>query len=448
MGEHTTIPDKSTEMPQIRPPTVASRSVMKIKDFQASPKPSLRECPGRHFLDLKLNSSRKLAAGYGPNLESNSDDFRVAIIGGGPCGSYVGHLLSKAGIPNTIYEDNARVGVPEQCTGLFSTNMERFVDLPDDIVLGRVKGCKLRCGKKEFYLRTKRTVAYVTDRIKFDEHIAKMAVDAGTPLQVNHKYLGHAKRPDGRYSIKLRITQDSSAREETVAADAIVGADGPRSTVAKNSGLWGGRTFWLATQTFLEVPNPTWEQDMVELYFDSGYHENFFAWVVPMGGKRAKVGLASIGNPQPTFKRFLTDHFPKHTLHGNQGGLIPIYKKIPLQNGRVFLNGDAALQVKPTTGGGIVKGFLAAERLRDCIAEGTFDYDARLRDVHRSLGLHARIRDKLNRFDDKRYQELIAHIAKPRIKDAFDKYGDMDFPHKFVGKLLLRDPTLLKYLFA
>ncbi len=378
-----------------------------------------------------------------------SSDFTVAIVGAGPCGSYVGHLLSKAGVQNVIYEDNARVGVPEQCTGLFSTNMERFVDLPENVILGRVKGCKLRCGTQEFYLRTKRTVAYVTDRIKFDEHIAGMAMDAGSQILTNHKYLSHEELPDGRYQLKMRITRgEGGSREESVAADAIVGADGPRSMVAKNSGLWGDRQFWLATQTFLKVPNPSWEEDMVELYFDSKYHEDFFAWVVPMDEKRAKVGLASMTNPQPYFKRFLADHFEGHTLQGNQGGLIPIYKKIPLQQGRVFLNGDAALQVKATTGGGVVKGFLAALRLRDCILDGTFDYDARLGDVHHSLGLHLRIRNKLNRFDDGRYQGLITQISRPRIRDAFETYGDMDFPHRFVRKLLLRDPTLLKYVFV
>lgn len=382
-------------------------------------------------------------------VQAISDNFTAAVIGAGPCGSYVSYLLSKSGVQNTMYEDHACIGVPEQCTGLFSTNIERFVHLPDGVVLGRMKGCTLHCGAQEFSLRTKRTVAYVTDRIKFDEHITRMAVDAGTSLQMSHTYLSHKELPDGRYRIKLRISDDKAkTREEFVTADAIIGADGPRSMVAQNAGLWGDRQFWLATQTFLEVPNPTWEQDMVKLYFDSKYHQHFFAWVVPMGGRRAKVGLASLDNPQPYFKRFLADHFPNRTLCGNQGGLIPIYKRIPLQEKRIFLNGDAALQVKATTGGGVVKGFLAAERLRDCIVDGTFDYDARLGDVHRSLRLHARIRNKLNRFDDRRYQELIAHIVKPCIKDVFDTYGDMDFPHKFMGKLLLRDPTLLKYLFV
>lgn len=377
-----------------------------------------------------------------------SDDFNVAIIGGGPCGSYIGHLLGKADVRSTIYEDNARIGVPEQCTGLFSTNMERFVKIPKEITLGKVKGCVLKCGKEEFYLRTNRTVAYVTDRIKFDEHIANMAMDAGTPINLNHKYLGHEKLPDGRYRLKMRVTQDDKVREEFVTADAIVGADGPRSSVAKNAGLFGDRKFWLATQTFLETPKPEWETDMVYLYFDKIYQEDFFAWVVPMDEKRAKVGLASIGNPQPYFKRFLAAQFPKHTLHGNQGGLIPIYKKIPLQNEKVFLNGDSALQVKATTGGGVVKGFLAAGHLRDSILGGSFDYDSRLGEVHRSLRLHQMIRNKLNKFNDEKYANLISHIRKPSIKKTFDKYGDMDFPHKFIGKLILRDPTLLKHIFA
>ena len=56
------------------------------------------------------------------------------------------------------------------------------------------------------------------------------------------------------------------------------------------------------------------------------------------------------------------------------------------------------------------------------------------------------IRNKLNRFDDEKYNELIRIFNKENIKRYMCEKGDMDFPSRFFLGLLMRQPNLLKFL--
>ena len=44
----------------------------------------------------------------------------VAIIGGGPVGSYAALHLAKKGIPVTVYEEHPEIGLPSHCAGHIS----------------------------------------------------------------------------------------------------------------------------------------------------------------------------------------------------------------------------------------------------------------------------------------------------------------------------------------
>src|SRR3989338_5202906 len=128
-----------------------------------------------------------------------------------------------------------------------------------------------------------------------------------------------------------------------------------------------------------------------------------------------------------------------------ESGIIPLYdpKKI-IQKDNVYLIGDAAAQVKATTGGGIIPSLKAAHTLCDCILNNK-DYNKEFKKSSgRELSLHLKIRNVLNKFSDEDYNKLLKLMNQEKVKKILKKY-DRDTPIPFVFNLLLKEPRFLLF---
>src|SRR3989338_8124989 len=126
--------------------------------------------------------------------------------------------------------------------------------------------------------------------------------------------------------------------------------------------------------------------------------------------------------------------------YGEFAWLVPISKKMVLQKKNIFLLGDAAAQVKATTYGGIIYGLGAARLLSLAILKNK-DYNRLSKKLHKDLYLSLLIRKILNRFTIKDYNLLIGYLQKNKtILEEFDR----DYPSKFLFKLILKEPRLLR----
>jgi flavin-dependent dehydrogenase len=121
--------------------------------------------------------------------------------------------------------------------------------------------------------------------------------------------------------------------------------------------------------------------------------------------------------------------------------------------------GDAAGQVKPTSGGGIYPGTLCAKIAGTVAAEAAaqgntskdalMEYDTRWRsEIGRELETGLRIREGFNKLSDDDLNYTIRALDDERTLDIISKYGDMDHPSIVLRKLLLstKAPRLLKLI--
>ena len=110
--------------------------------------------------------------------------------------------------------------------------------------------------------------------------------------------------------------------------------------------------------------------------------------------------------------------------------------------------GDAAGQVKPTSGGGIYPGLVAAKIAGGVAAaaamEGDFsalrlsEYDRLWRAaLGRELEIGMRVNRMLGKMSALELDELVGYLAgKPRLIKAIEEHGDIDRPSRLMGRML------------
>jgi len=347
----------------------------------------------------------------------------INIIGAGPVGSYLAYLLARKGEEVQLFEEHSEIGKPVRCSATFTNSLSEIIPLKKDFIVNRIKKIRLSSPNNDFLDVNLRKENIVLDRSEFDKYLVNMAVDNGVKLFLNHKLL----------DIK---DNELVFKDKKIKKGILIGADGPLSLVAKKSGLLNSRIFLKGMQARVEG---NFDKDMTFTYLNIGE----FSWIIPENENVARVGVVCRNNPQEHFKRIYDKISSGKKIIEYQGGLIPLYDpsaRISKDN-NTFLIGDAAGMVKPTTYGGIVPGLLAAN-----ILSKDFDnYEIGFKNnVEKDLKAGLLIRKTLNKFSDEDYNSLINLFKQEKLKVILEDY-ERDFPSKFLFKLLLKEPRLLKF---
>ena len=103
--------------------------------------------------------------------------------------------------------------------------------------------------------------------------------------------------------------------------------------------------------------------------------------------------------------------------------------------------------MKASTGGGIAVGGFCARIAGEVIGRGLplSEYERLWRkEFGKELEMHLRIRNFLNKMDDKDLDEFFALAKEENIEELVEKYGDMDRPMELVKKMLRRPRLMLK----
>ncbi|MBN2112274.1 NAD(P)/FAD-dependent oxidoreductase [Candidatus Woesearchaeota archaeon] len=352
----------------------------------------------------------------------------ISVIGAGPSGCYSAYLLSKAGERVSVFEEHKEIGNPVQCTGIVTSSINSIVKPPKSCITNRVAKARI-FSRKNFVDIKLRNENIILDRERFDSYLAEKAVDAGAKIYTDHKFIGN----EGKNVITSKKTSKS---------EIIIGADGPLSRVAKVNNMLKKREYWFGFQARARLDN----DNIVEFYPNIGT----FGWVVPENRETVRIGILGKENAKTVFENFLKKKIPKNKIIGYQTGIVPVYN--PGQQTRknhIYLVGDAAGQVKATTGGGIIQSLTAAEALADSIINKK-DYEKEWRKrLGKDLWLHLKMRKMMDKFSESDWQYLIELFSKKKNNMILQKH-DRDYPMNFMLKLLISEPRLVyfaKYLF-
>lgn len=381
-------------------------------------------------------------------MDREIDKYDICIVGASIAGNYLCYLLSNTNLNIVVIEEHEQVGFPLQCAGIVSQKLNELVNLPEDIVLNRVKVAKIVSPEGMYVKLSGNEEPYIIDRTALDLlYYKRVSESDNIQIYLGEKFKSykHIKEKDQ----KLLLIQTSN---RTLKTKILVGCDGPVSSVAKALHIQNITLY--ATQIRISA---NFDENEAVMYFNPRWKE-LFGWIVPEGNNIFRIGMACSHDLANNFRFFLK----KNKIDINhkidqQGGLIPygIMNKIAFNN--ILLLGDSGCQVKATTGGGIINlltaAHYAADCIRTCIKTNNFSkkiikkyYEKPCQlTIGKELKIHYLIRVILERLDNKGFKKLFEIIKSNEIENLINIYGDMDFPKSFIFKLI-KNPAVIFFL--
>jgi digeranylgeranylglycerophospholipid reductase len=283
--------------------------------------------------------------------------YDIIIIGAGPCGSHIAQRLSHLGYRVVVAEKNVQPGDDICCTGILSQECLRAFTLDNSLVLRQVNSAKLLSPSgKCLRLYREGPVAAIVDRVHLDVSLARQAQEAGANYLFGARVSDILSQSD---AVEVRI--DSQRQEAVLKAKAAVIATGFGSTLPRQLGLGEIRQFVFGAQAEVD----TNRVDEVEVYFDQSLAPGGFAWLVPINEGKGLAGLLTRRQADSHLKNLLNTLSYQGKIASSKvprwHGIIPLRPLPKTYADRVLVVGEAAGQVKPTTGGGIYFGLLCAD---------------------------------------------------------------------------------------
>jgi geranylgeranyl reductase family protein len=280
---------------------------------------------------------------------ADGEAFDVVVVGAGPAGSRAAAAAAREGADVLLVERRQVVGTPVQCAEFLTRRALLDLAMPSSVVAQDVERTVTYVLGERASVR--RNPGCIIHRDVFDSILADRATDAGARLLTATSVEGPIERDGTIVRIHLRGGGPGGTRT-LCAARALIGADGPTSTVGSAVGRRVGR-FLVGSQVTAELHEPGTD---TEVYFDKPYVGGY-AWLFPKG-EVANVGVgvdASAGGDAKGALEHLVRSLGDRigTSVRSTGGLIPVSGPLECVDGNVVLVGDAAGHTNPITGGGI-----------------------------------------------------------------------------------------------
>ncbi|TFG31896.1 NAD(P)/FAD-dependent oxidoreductase [Candidatus Thorarchaeota archaeon] len=377
------------------------------------------------------------------------------VIGAGPAGLLAANEIAKRGYSVKVLEEHERVGEPDHCAGLLSTSgLKRLgIHLPQDVIQNTVAGARIYspAGHSILIERGKRE-ANVVDRKKFDSWLASRAIDSGAIVTTQTKVKGFVRNQD-------RIQSVSVDNEEQYAR-AFVIAEGSRCRLSGSIELPVVQRASKYPAFQYEVSGVDIEENMVEMFYGKRIAPGFFAWIIPLGENRARIGLAARSKSKIRLDALIHNHsiiserMKGARIDRSLGGIVLVgmpISKMTIEN--VVAVGDTAGIVKATTGGGVilggmtarVAGKIVAEALSadESIAKSLSHYNKKCKAmVFNELRMMHLAQIALTSLDDKGLDSVVKDASAKGLLDVVKKEGDMDLQGNVI-KRLLKDPRMI-----
>eukprot|EP00898_Chlorokybus_atmophyticus_P002377 jgi/Chlat1/313/Chrsp1S03183 len=308
--------------------------------------------------------------------------LRVAVVGGGPGGGSAAETLAKGGVETFLFErklDNAK-----PCGGAIPLCMVDEFQLPADIIDRRVTKMKMisPSNVEVDVGKTLNDQEYIgmCRREVLDAFLRNRAAENGATI-INGLFMKMDMPGDNESPYVLHYNDYAEGGKagiaKTLEVDAVIGADGANSRVAKCIEA-GEYDYAIAFQERIKIPEDKMEyyENLAEMYVGDDVSPDFYGWVFPKCDHVA-VGTGTVVN-KPAIKVYQTAmrNRAKEKISGGkilriEAHPIPEHPRPRRVRDRVALIGDAAGYVTKCSGEGIYFAAKSGRMAAEAIVEGS-----------------------------------------------------------------------------
>lgn len=381
----------------------------------------------------------------------------VLVIGAGPAGSTAAKHAAVGGAKVLLMDKKSEIGAPKRCAeGVSNGGLESLGIEPNPRWITReLDGVRLIAPDGTNVWLTSDKVdlpeaGCILERKVFDKYMAMDAGRAGAEIKIKTLATSMERNDEG-----FLVDAECMGEKFQIQAKIVIAADGPESRVARWAGLKTAvKPKDMESAAQFEMAGVEMEDNnCIEFYFGS-VAPGGYAWIFPKGDDIANVGLGVLTtNTDKTAYEHLLE-FVKNcpatqnaqpvelNIGGDPVGGMP--KKMVTDN--LMVVGDAAGQVNPLTGGGIISGMtggmIAGKVAAEAINEGNYS-EKKLKDYEKIC--RDEIGDSINKY--LKVKDYMMTLNDDELNSIADAFKDSDFEKistaELVKKLVKVSPKAL-----
>ncbi|MDI6707736.1 MAG: NAD(P)/FAD-dependent oxidoreductase [Candidatus Thermoplasmatota archaeon] len=390
---------------------------------------------------------------------ANKAEYDIIVVGAGPAGLAAAKLTAELGAKTLIIEEHPSIGTPVQCGEVFHRYLLDKLELDNEgIVVNEPRGVRIYSPNRKLAEITVAESAssplVMIERKNLEKRLAIQVANKGAKIITKARAVRILKENN----FVVGVVVNHLGAEYEFASKIVIACDGPNSSMARSAGI----DVYRAIENFdscvqFQLANIEIDERIAEIYLGA-CAPGGYTWILPKGKKFANVGLGVSSKFGNRALKYLNEFIEndKRLRNGSiievNAGIVPLggaSEKL-VDNGLMIV-GDAARQVNPLTGGGMVfaiKAALAAGTVAvEAIANKDYSQNFLLKyekiwnnDIGRWFPAFKKLQELVLKLSYEELDELIGGIGKLEIAGEEEPW----YPAlKQIFKLLLLNPKLM-----
>lgn len=375
--------------------------------------------------------------------------YDLIVVGAGPSGSIAAKTAAEKGLSVLVLEKDRDVGYPVRCGEAVSkAGLSEFIDPDKKWIASEINKFALVAPDDSEVVIEFQDTGYILERRIFDYELAKEATRAGAEIYTRCYVNGIVFDQDRAAGVKYIF----EGEQKEVRASVLIAADGVESRVGRWAGLETFIDFrQMESCSQVTVSSINIDPGTCYFYFGQDVAPEGYLWVFPKGKDSANIGIGVSGmtgkkkSADQYLKAFLEKKYPEVPFLTKIAGGVPCsvtLKRISAPG--ILLAGDAARQVNPLSGGGIISGMIGGRIAGEVAARSILQKDPSCLASYDKLWydrlgkrheIFNRIKNGIYNFSDQKFNS----IAESFLKVPYEK--------RTLGKLfttaLINQPSLL-----